>query len=183
MPQEIEILKLTCQRLNQANVPYMLTGSFAANFYAIPRMTRDIDIVIAIQKTDVNKLYQLFKDDFYIEQEAIEDAILRTSMFNIIHNDSVFKIDFIIRKNNPYRVLEFQRKQQVRLDDIDVWIVSPEDLIISKLFWAKDSFSEMQLKDVKNLVSSIKNLDYDYIGEWVQELKLHIIYERLQSHA
>lgn len=100
-------------------------------------------------------------------------------MFNIIHNDSVFKIDFIIRKNDMYRNLEFERKQFVQLDNKLICIVAPEDLIISKLFWAKDSFSEMQLNDVRNLIASIKNLDNDYIRKWIQELGLSIIYEKL----
>ena len=46
MSDEIDILKLVCQCLEQVDIPYMLTGSFAANFYAVPRMTRDIDIVM-----------------------------------------------------------------------------------------------------------------------------------------
>lgn len=183
MTHELDVLKLVCLKLEQANVPYMLTGSFAANFYAIPRMTRDIDIVIAIQKPDVSRLYQIFKEDFYIDQDSIMEAVNRSSMFNIIHNDSVFKIDFIIRKNDPYRTLEFQRKQHVQLDNTRIWIVAPEDLIISKLFWAKDSFSETQIKDIKNLISSITNLDYGYIKKWVQELGLNPIYERLQIHG
>lgn len=183
MPHELDVLKLTCHKLDEAHIPYMLTGSYAANFYAVPRMTRDIDIVIAIQKADVNKLYQLFKEDFYVDKDSIVEAINHSSMFNIIHNDSVFKIDFIIRKSNTYRNLEFQRKRPVHLDDTQIWIVAPEDLIISKLVWAKDNFSEMQLKDVKNLISSIKNLDRDYIKKWIQELELNTIYERLQVNA
>ncbi|WP_284452516.1 hypothetical protein [Parachlamydia acanthamoebae] len=183
MYHEIDVLKLVCLKLDQANVPYMLTGSFAANFYAIPRMTRDIDIVLAVQKSDISRLYQLFADDFYIDRDSISEAVNHSGMFNIIHNDSVFKIDFIIRKNDPYRTLEFQRKRNVQLDNTKIWIVAPEDLIISKLFWAKDSFSEIQIRDVKNLISSITHLDYPYIREWVRKLELNSIYERLQING
>ena len=48
MLEETEVLKLVCKTLDESNIPYMLTGSFAANFYATPRMTRDIDLVIEI---------------------------------------------------------------------------------------------------------------------------------------
>ncbi len=164
MPEEIDILKLVCHRLDVANVPYMLTGSLAANFYAAPRMTRDIDIVIEIHEPDVSKFFRIFHADFYIDKEAIEDAIKHENMFNIIHNDSVFKIDFVIRKDSPYRNTEFQRKRQIDLDaDTHIWIVSPEDLIISKLYWSKDSLSDFQLRDVKNLLTSTKNLDQEYL--------------------
>jgi len=183
MSYELDVLKLTCHRLDQANIPYMLTGSFAANFYAVPRMTRDIDIVIEMHMPDMNKFFQLFQNDFYVNEDSIKEAINYNSMFNIIHNESIFKIDFIIRKDESYRHVEFQRKRQVLLDNTKIWIVAPEDLIISKLFWAKDSCSEMQLRDVKNLIFSIKNLDNDYIIKWIQTLKLNAIYERLQINA
>jgi len=183
MPEEIDILKLVCKRLEEANIPYMLTGSFAANFYAVPRMTRDIDIVIEIFKVDAEKLFQSFKNDFYIESESITDAIKYQGMFNIIHNESVFKVDFITRKDSSYRNTEFQRKRRVKLDDIEIWIVSPEDLIISKLYWAKDSLSGMQINDVKNILQSITNIDNDYIQSWIQALKLDHVYEKVKSDA
>jgi len=181
MSEELDVLKTVCQRLDQAKVAYMLTGSFAANFYAVPRMTRDLDIVVEIQEADIDNLWHLFQEDFYLDKDAISEAIKHQGMFNIIHNATVFKIDFIVRKNSAYRSIEFQRKQRVLLHGIPVWIVAPEDLIISKLFWAKDSFSEMQLKDIRNLFTSLKNLDSEYIQKWVDTLKLKTIYERINS--
>lgn len=181
MSEEIEVLKQVCKNLENADLPYMLTGSFAGNFYAVPRMTRDIDIVIEIFQSDCEKIYQVFKNDFYIDKDAISDAIKQHGMFNIIHNESVFKVDFIIRKDSEYRRTEFQRKQRAKFDENEIWIVSPEDLIISKLYWAKDSFSEMQIKDVKNLQNSLVNLDTDYIKKWVHILELKSIYQQVES--
>ncbi|NGX27342.1 MAG: hypothetical protein K940chlam6_01276 [Chlamydiae bacterium] len=182
MPVEIDVLKLVCHRLEQADIPYMLTGSLAANFYVVPRMTRDIDIIIEIQKFDVDRLFQIFQEDFYIDKDSIYEAIEYQGMFNIIHNNSVLKIDFIIRKDISYRDTEFKRRHRVQFENSPIWIVAPEDLILSKLFWAKDSLSDMQLKDVKNLLS-LKNLDKAYIDKWVQKLNLEHIYERVEVHA
>ena len=178
MSEEIDLLKLVCERLNQAGVPYMITGSFAANFYAVPRMTRDLDIVIAIDHQDEKRLFEIFQNDFYVDQESIKEAIKHQGMFNIIHDQTVFKIDFIVRKDSSYRTTEFQRKQKLILGNSPIWIVSPEDLVISKLFWAKDSLSEMQLKDIKNILESVKNIDNDYIIQWVQNLDLEAIYKK-----
>ena len=184
MFEELIVLKLVCQKLDSAKIPYMLTGSFAANFYAVPRMTRDIDIVIEIHKpTDTHMLMQLFQNEFYIDKASIDEAQKTYGMFNIIHNEFIFKIDFIIRKNTPYSYTEFQRKNRVLFDGIPVWIVSPEDLIISKLLWAKDSMSEMQFRDVKNLLQSIKNLNLEYLSEWIQNLELKQLYERVQING
>lgn len=181
MAEEIDLLKLVCQRLEDADVAYMLTGSLAANFYAVPRMTRDIDIVIEIDKPEIGKFCRCFEKDFYLTKTSILEAIEHESIFNIIHNDSVFKIDFIIRKDSSYRDTEFQRRNRIEFDDAQIWIVSPEDLIISKLFWAKDSLSDLQMRDVKNLRASIKNLDEKYIDHWVQKLELTTIYERVKA--
>lgn len=182
MPIELDILKQVCGQLNDYEIPYMLTGSFAANFYATPRMTRDIDIVIEIRLAEVAKIFQIFQKDFYVDKVSINEAIKHQSMFNIIHNEQVFKIDFIVRKDDEYRLVEFKRKQRICLDDVSIWIVSPEDLIISKLFWAKDSLSEIQIRDVKNLLLTVHQLDLDYIREWIDKLNLALIYDKACTH-
>ncbi len=183
MPVELDLLKLVCHRLEQSSIPYMLTGSVASNFYAVPRMTRDIDIVIELQHPDVDKLFHLFQDEFYISKNAIAEALEYEGMFNAIHNESVFKVDFIIRKSAHYRNAEFQRKQRILFDDMHIWIVAPEDLIISKLCWAKSASSEMQLNDVQNLLRTVRNLDEDYIHKWVQTLALDEIYKKVKTDA
>ena len=181
MPEEILLLKLVCQKLEESHIPYMLTGSFAANFYAVPRMTRDIDIVIEMGKFDINKFCKYFENDFYLSKPSIEAAVEHESLFNIIHNHSMFKIDFIVRKDSTYRDIEFKRRKRIDLDGTKISIVSPEDLIISKLFWAKDSFSDLQLRDVQNLRSTIKNLDEQYIELWVKKLDLETVYKKVKS--
>ena len=181
MAAEVGVLKLVCEKLESVGIPYMLTGSFAANFFAVPRMTRDIDLVIEVLDVDLDKFAQLFEGDFYFEKEALVQAINYTSMFNIIHQDTVCKIDFIIRKKNPYRQLEFQRRQRVLFDGAQIWIVSPEDLIISKLFWAKDSLSQMQLRDVRNILFNAKDLDVAYMEKWVTELGLVELYDKAKN--
>ena len=133
MNEELEILKTVCQRLKDAGIPYMITGSIAANFYAVPRMTRDIDIVIVVKREDRASLGALFKNDFYVDAESIRKAIEERGMFNIIHNEYVIKVDFIIRKDSPYRELEFKRRQKIRIEGTEISLVSIEDLILSKL--------------------------------------------------
>ena len=89
-------------------------------------------------------------------------------MFNLIHNESVIKVDCIVRKQTEYRLAEFNRRQRIKIEDFETWIVSKEDLILSKLYWAKDSRSETQLGDVKNLIST--GCDRVYIARWTQAL-------------
>ena len=71
----------------------------------------------------------------------------------------------------------------MQLGDLSIWIVAPEDLILSKMFWAKDSLSEMQIKDVRNLFSNIKYLDNEYIEDWVQKLDLNEVFDKVKADA
>jgi hypothetical protein len=170
MQSELDILRDVSHRLDAASIGYMLTGSLAMNFYAQPRMTRDIDVVVAVRREDAERVVGLFSLEYYISREAVDQAIVHESLFNVIHNESIIKVDFIVRKQTEYRLNEFNRRQRVRLGDVETWVVSKEDLVISKLYWAKDSRSEMQLRDVRNLVST--GYDRLYIERWTAELGL-----------
>src|SRR5882762_3109363 len=172
MSEELDVLKTVTQRLNDAGIPYMLSGSLAANYYATPRMSRDIDLVIDLRENDIDRFLGLFAHDFYADREDIAEAVAARGMFNLIHNQCVLKVDFIIRKDSPYRKTEFDRRKKVDVQDSPVWIVSPEDLILSKLWWSKESFSEMQTKDIQNLLRTVENLDQAYIEKWVGQLEL-----------
>ena len=146
MASEIDIVCDVSRKLDQAGIGYMLTGSMAMNYYAQPRMTRDIDVVIALGLNDVE-------------------------VFNLIHHESVIKIDFIVRKQGEYRQVEFERRQKVSILDFTTYIGSKEDLIISKLWWAKDSRSEVQLGDAKNLL--VTGYDTTYMERWTRALGLN----------
>jgi len=167
---EIKILKDVVNKLENAKIKYMLTGSLAMNFYSIPRMTRDIDIVIHLVAHDIQTIVFLFQDDYYISENAVKEAFKYHSAFNIIHNQEIVKIDFIIRKNQEYRREEFERRKVVSLKDFRLYIVSVEDLIISKLIWAHDSKSFLQKQDIENLLKT--DCDFDYLRKWLTKLNL-----------
>ena len=167
---EIDIVRDISHRFEQINIPYMLTGSMAMNYYAQPRMTRDIDVVIAISPDDVGRVAALFRPDYYVSEENIRESIAHESIFNLIHQESVIKVDCIIRKNSEYRRMEFGRRQKISVLDFITFIVSKEDLIISKLSWANESNSDVQLSDVRNLLAT--GYDDAYLRHWTRELGL-----------
>jgi len=181
MSEELEVLKIVTQRLNEAGINYMVSGSIAANYYTIPRMTRDIDIVIELQHSDIDKFVCLFQKDFYVDRQMVEREVLRQGMFNLIQNQYVLKIDFIIKKASAYQQAAFAHKKHVIIEESTMWFISPEDLIISKLLWAKDSLSETQLKDIRNLMKTVDNLDLKYIDSWVGKLRLEGLYKEVRN--
>jgi hypothetical protein len=170
MLSELDLLLDVTRRLEEAGLEYMLTGSMALNHYAQPRMTRDIDIVIALVLRDLEILPRVFGSDFYFSEEAARGAVLSQSSFNVIHNDSLIKVDFMIRKREDYRLVEFERRQRIEVMGQSLWIVSKEDLILSKLDWARNSQSQRQLSDVENLLAT--GADKNYLQTWSQKLNL-----------
>jgi hypothetical protein len=170
MQNELDVVRDIAARFSGAGLEYMLTGSVAMNYYVLPRMTRDIDVVVALEPNDADGIVALFENDYYIDRDAVVRAIANETLFNAIHNASVIKVDCIIRKSSDYRRLEFERRREVQIQDVKVWIVSKEDLILSKLYWARDSHSEFQLRDVKNLLAS--GYDTEYLERWALNLGL-----------
>ncbi len=172
MSDEIEVLKIVCGRLNDASMPYMLTGSMAMNYYAQPRMTRDIDLVVSLRSIDAERFVALFAADFLCESDAVRDAIRDGGMFNVIHSTLIVKVDVVVQKQSPYRREEFARRRSVPIDGVVITIVAPEDLLLSKLDWARDTRSELQLGDVRNLILSVPDLDWGYVEKWANQLRL-----------
>jgi len=179
MSEELELLKEVARRLDGTGIAYMITGSTAANFYAVPRMTRDIDIVVELSERDIGKFILAFEKDHYLEPETVREAVKNKGMFNLIHDQYIIKVDFVVRKDTPYRRREFSRKKKISVDGENLYIVAPEDLILSKLVWAKDSKSEIQLRDVQNLLQSVKGLDRRYLARWGKQLGVDSLYREV----
>lgn len=181
MSLELDVLKDVAEKLNTAGIPYFISGSVAMSMYAQPRMTRDIDIVLTLHEPDADSFVKLFEKEYYIEPDTVRDEIARNGMFNVINNQSIVKVDFIIKNEGEFTQNQFKRRRNIDIDGVKVWVVSPEDLVISKLLWAKDSESEMQLKDVKNILDTVEILDMDYIQNWVRKYNLSCLFDRINT--
>ncbi len=175
MKNELDILRDISGKMDALGIPYMLTGSMAMNYYAEPRMTRDIDFVIVLTLAQVQSFLEAFAPDYYVSEEAVRTAIRDSAIFNLIHQEAVIKVDCVIRKTSEYRRMEFERRKQITVGDFQTYIVSKEDLILSKLAWARDSHSELQLNDVRNLLRS--GCDEPYVRKWAAELHLQDLLE------
>jgi len=166
MNEQLELLMIIASRLAGAKIPYMLTGSLAMAMYAEPRMTRDIDIVIEYKPSDAERIARLFEDIGYVDRAMIEEAARHEGMFNILHDEWIIKADFIARKSGEYRELEFSRRREIDVQGSSISVVSPEDLVLSKLDWAKASSSELQMRDVRAIMASVPDLDWEYVRKW-----------------
>ena len=169
------ILKDCTERLGRLGIAYMLTGSMAMTAYAMMRMTNDIDIVMEVGREDAEKIINEFEPDYYVPHGRVRDAISRKFMFNMLHQETLVKIDCVMRKDTEFQEEAFSHRRKINFSGFDLWIISKDDLILSKLNWAKKSKSEMQMRDVASMIRS----DYDegYVRSWAKKLDVEDILE------
>lgn len=169
--EQNDVLRDCAERFEKIGINYMLTGSMALVHYAMPRTTTDIDIVIELTIKDAERFIKEFEKDFYVPQNRVKDSIYRNLMFNILNQKAIIKIDCVILKPDEFSRNAFSRRQRVKYtEDFEVWIISKEDLIISKLNWAKKSRSEMQMRDVASILRN--GYDENYVNQWAKKLEI-----------
>jgi hypothetical protein len=136
-----EVFHRITSALGEAGIAYMLAGSFASAYYGAPRTTQAIDLVIASTAEQLRTFVQLLsKDEYYVDLDTALEARKRESLFNVVDMATGWKIDLIIRKSRPFSEEEFRRRKLVNLQGSPLFVASAEDVVISKLEWAKLAF-------------------------------------------
>lgn len=171
--------------LETAGIPYFVTGSFASSAHGIPRSTNDIDIVISPTREQLTRLLAEFPESAYgkSEEDAF-DAFGRRLSFNVIDYATFWKVDFILRQFTPFDASRFQRCETVEIAGVRMATASAEDILITKLWWAKLGESERQLNDAAGIVQvQGASLDRDYVERWVAALELDDQWKAAQARA
>ena len=167
-----EVLCRVTNALEAAEIQYMLVGSVAATYYGYFRNTADIDIVIEAQPQQLQKLVsELSKKDYYAQINDALAAWKQRDMFNVIDTSAGWKVDFIFLKPRAYGREQFRRRKRSVFEGLSLFFASPEDIILSKLEWAKMGESARQVEDVARLLQKTTHpLDQGYIENWADEL-------------
>jgi hypothetical protein len=173
------ILYYITEKLEKHKVDYMITGSFASNLHGMPRTTFDADIVIYADFEKIKNFLREIEKEFYTDSEMAREAYEHKGIFNIIHYETGFKVDLIVRKAGAYYENEFKRRTPFNFGNKLCFFASPEDTILSKLVWAKESESEKQLRDALGVAKiQREKLDYEYLKKWSKILNVQ---EELQK--
>jgi len=173
----IDVLKDVVNRFESVGIKYFVVGSVAAMKYSRPRYTNDIDLVAEIPPEHVFNFEKLFPwDDYYCPPvEILRDEVAKRGQFNLIHQNSGIKIDVVLTKNTEFSRSEFARRKKVKfLPEFEVFIASPEDVIIKKLDFFRLGGSEKHLEDIRGILAETK-VDKTYLDLWI--LKLGLISE------
>ena len=160
--------------LDRAEVPYMVTGSYASSIHSVPRATRDLDIIIFPTRDQLTRLIEQLPDtSYYADLDAAIEALRRRSQFNIVDFATGWKVDFIIPPFTEFSEEEFERRRVVELHGRSIVVVSAEDIVIAKLRWAKEGSSDRQIDDAASVIAfQGEDLDRVYIERWVRKLEL-----------
>ena len=173
MLSQNECLQNMVEKLQQAGIDYVICGSVAASFYGITRSTQDADIIINPTEEQITNFLNLLGSTYYVSKDAALEALKHEGMFNIIEIENAFKADLMIKERSAFGEEVFQRKRKEKLLGKDLYILSPEDSILSKLVWAKQSRSEMQYRDVMTVLETrADTLDMKYLNNWAQILNV-----------
>ena len=179
-----ELLAKVTKILGDLKIPYAITGGFAISVWGKTRSTADIDIIVEMAEKNIKPLVKKIVEmdkNVYADEDMVRDALLHKSEFNFIHPDSGMKVDFFVLADNPYNKLKIKRA--ILRDVFGVtraYFVSPEDLILGKLLWSKESNSWKQREDVKTVLNNSKiKLDYEYIRNWAEKQGTSEILEEL----
>jgi hypothetical protein len=148
-------------------------------------MTRDADLVVEITGQKVAELARLLAPHFYAPLFVIEDAVRKRGQFNLIHLDYAFKVDLWLRKDSSYDAASFQRRLLGVMFDSEVWVSSPEDVILSKLLWYRAApVLERQLQDVIEVYEIQETyLELDYLDRWARALGIADLLARVEQEA
>jgi len=128
----IRVILLVIESMEKFDIPYLIGGSLTSSIHGIPRATRDVDIVADIQEKDAEALDDDLKDKFYVDAEMIREAIKQQSSFNLIHLESMFKVNVYILKKDPFSKEEFKRRKKIVIipsPEKTAYVATPEDTI------------------------------------------------------
>jgi len=187
--EPIEVTLKVTGILEKLGVPYLIGGSLASTLYGMVRTTQDSDIVAKMRLEHLQPFVTALQGEFYVDDEMIAESIQHNSSFNIIHRETMFKVDVFIPRPRPFLRSQLARaqKQTFTFDtEVSAKFASPEDTILSKLEWYRmgGEVSDRQWRDILGVLKTrAGELDLDYLRKWAGELKVSDLLERAMKDA
>ncbi len=148
-----EFLSDLVGRLESVDLEYALVGSIASMSYGEPRATLDVDVVVAMEASDLGVLRQLFPPpEFYLSPEAARAAVDSKTQFNVIHPASGMKVDFFVAGDAVEESQIRRRLRRLVLPGVEAWCSPPEELIAKKLEYYNQGASDKHLRDIASML-------------------------------
>jgi hypothetical protein len=187
--ETIEVTLRVTSVLERLGVPYLVGGSLASSLHGEPRLTQDVDVVADLQPQHVEPFVAALREEFYVDEPAVRDAVERRSTFNVIHLQTLFKADIFVAGHQRTTRRELERRQAYRLDlepPGEIVVASPEDIVVQKLHWYRlgDHVSGRQWHDAMGVLRVRgRELDLGYMRELAGEMSVGDLLARALQEA
>lgn len=189
LPDIIEVTLKVVRVFDKLGIAYHIGGSLASSAYGVARSTLDVDIIAEIKPEQASDISENLREEFYVDSEMILDAIQKQSSFNLIHLETLFKVDIFPLRNHPFDQQAFQRRLQKELSEDtsqQLFFATPEDIVLHKLAWYKAGaeVSDRQWNDVQGVLKvQGDQLDMAYLNHWAKELSISELLEKAIDEA
>ena len=187
--EPIEVTLKVTGVLEKLGIPYLIGGSLASTLYGMVRSTQDSDVVTEMSLEHIQAFVTSLQNEFFIDEEMIAESIQNNSSFNIIHRDTMFKVDIFVPRPRPFQQSQLSRAQRQTFNlesEISAKFASPEDTVLSKLEWYRmgGEVSDRQWRDILGVMKTrAGDLDLDYLRKWARELKVTDLLDRALGEA
>jgi hypothetical protein len=189
LPDIIEVTLKVVKVFEKLGIAYHIGGSLASSAFGIARSTLDVDIVADIKPEHASDVSENLREEFYVDSEMILNAIQKESSFNLIHLETLFKVDIFPLKNHPFDQQAFSRRLQRALSEdasSQLFFATPEDIILHKLTWYKagEEVSDRQWNDVLGVLKvQGDQLDMTYLNQWAKGLSVSELLKKAIDEA
>jgi hypothetical protein len=175
----------TC--LEEMGVLYEISGSIASSVHGVPRSSIDADILAALDAPQVPALARRLEGRYYLSEARMDDAVRRGASFNLIHLDTMLKVDVFVSRDRPFDRRAFDRARPVSIEgQATVAVSSAEDVVLAKLEWYRKGgeLSERQWADVIGVLHATGSaLDLPYLRHGAVELGILDLLARALGEA
>ncbi len=166
--EDVEAARRFILALEESRTQYMLVGSLSSILYSYPRTTKDVDVVFQAPSGMASRLMQLLGPEFRLDRQMMFETITGTYRQVIEVVDSVFKLELFRLSDDAHDQVRFTRKRKAIVEplNLEVWVPTPEDVIVTKLRWARNKDRE----DVAAVIGVQGNaIDWDYVHHWTEQ--------------
>lgn len=179
-----EIVRRVFDACDALGIPYVLVGSFASNIYSIPRATKDVDFVLRAEPGQFSQLMATLGPDFVRDPQIQFETVTGTKKILVEEKESGFEIEFFELSSEPHDQERFARRRRLEVFGREAWVLTPEDVLVTKINWIHRAGRKKDVPDVENVIAIQRDsLDWAYIEKWCDQLGSRQVLDQIRAHV